>query len=206
MKLKRKYKIYTNMKLKRKCKIYTNMKVRITYGFNGTEIIFNNEIDINNNTILDLYNNIRDNTHIYNISDLIINNYYSWKYPEYYYDKKQPKIFTILDKNYNKEYINVTLILGSYIPYIINIIQDYIFNLGCYHIFYNEDSKICYEKKKKSIENIENEFIESISMLNDKCISIDDYEEIKLYITKLYELTIKNTFLLNEIEKYLVTN
>ena len=203
------YKIMTNPKLlsikefkKEEYKIKVandNKKIRILYTISGNEITeLKKTVNINTKSIPDLYDIIKHETCKLNIATIMINDYlYTHSdYTETFSSivkisnkSIQPEntlLYILLNKNYNEDYIEVSLTFGSYVPYIKNIILwDYI-----------------YIQKKNNYKSI---FIDSLSKLDNNCISSDNYNKIESFIVNKIELELQY-FLLNEIKKYLTIN
>ena len=171
-----------------KMKVVDNFRaIKVIY-MNGDEIILPGLVYVIKDTIEDINANIHLHVNKVNISGIIINNcsYKDIKYQNKHTNYKN--IATLLNEDYNENYIEVSLILGSYLPYIKDIIK-----------YYNDDTLLCILDTQKKEAEIS--FISRLSILNNDCISSDDYDLINIY---LIEKDIRDSvFLLNEIKKYL---
>ena len=131
------------------------------------------------------------------------------------YCKDNTAVSSLLNEDYNNNYIEVSLIFSCPMHYIIKTIDDYYGQL-CDLENSRGDYNICYFYYKKEgnlikIINMKETLIYNLSKLDNNCISFDNYEKLKVYLRKKYILPNNifpyveeiYTFVLNEIEKYL---
>ena len=123
------------------------------------------------------------------------------------------EISILLDENYNNDYIEVSIIFGTYINYIKKIIDNHFLNERMFAYVDNkqEYSNNNYEKqeeelKKKEYKEIKNKIINEmliskLNKLDNNCISLNDYELIKLYIVNISKIKNKDS-VLNQIKNY----
>ena len=168
-----------------------------------------------------LHGKIRKETNKVNILNMIINKYKYTKTDIYlidaFYDDDNESLLECLDcsissevpwvncdlselfdKDYDEDYIDVSLIYGSYIPYLREIIDDYSNQISKYvtNNFYNKDY---------IVELSNSYFVKKLLIVDNNYLSLDDYNEIVFYITENIDLKYHN-FLLNEIKKYFSIN
>ena len=124
--------------------LLSEKKIIIIYCISGNEIQLETKINIFKETISHLYSKIKIETNKENISSIIINNFlfniyentnhsinnneYIYPNTNFYYNT----VSKLFDENYDKDYIKVLLIFGSYVPYIKNIIVTYSDYIYCY--------------------------------------------------------------------------
>ena len=190
-------------------------------------------IDINNDNMLTLFDMIKFDTGLINIGSIIINDYV-WSNTYYYYFdfpddsndnnikdinkdlcdsdfyntcKNELDIISILGKDYNKDYVTVQLILFSHIHYINHISSQHMSNL-----YISSDYNINELKYSNCYDHSCNIFKNFIAKLNDGRISLYEYKKIKTFLIrrlKMYNFNVDEsieilTFMLNEIQKYLI--
>ena len=142
------------------------------------------------------------------------------------YCKDNTDISSLLDEDYNNNYtgpegpcraahIKVSIIFSFPMHYIKKTINDYFHQLIEYSICIQLDPDriyyFYYKIEGKLIKiNINNTLIYNLSKLDNNCIiSLDNYEEIKVYIKDTYDRFSNHVvessyeFVLNEIKKYL---
>ena len=209
-----------------------NKEIRIIYNISGYEIILKQKINIITETLSDLHDKIHRETNKVNISSIIINQYlytdgpYTQNYWPSLVDLAINRDFpvepiiphimcsyyivsTLLDKNYNKDYIEVSLIFGSYTHYIQKIVINWIYND---EYDYNHDLQIFFgEYYLDDINNID--FLHYLGKLNNDHISLDDYNEIELFTIKSFKQKrysnnnkrlLHQNYLLNLIKKFTI--
>ena len=198
--------------------LLSEKEIKIIYCIVGCEIKLKTKINIFKETIFNLYYKIKIETNKVNISSIMINNFVINIHENInhcinneYIDKTfnlfyNTKILNLLNENYDKDYIKVLIIFGSYIPYIKNIIDTYSTYIYCYGYTCgnNELNEFNIAERKYN----ENFIYDSLSKLNDNCISFEEYDEITSYVLykikqNLPERDYYVTFILNEIKKYL---
>ena len=120
----------------------------------------------------------------------------------------EPSMLSILGKDYNKDYVTVQLILVSHIHYInhtsavymAQLYEELFINIYEYEVY---DEDLCI-----NIPQHFNNFKKYIAKLNNKCISFDDYEQIKRFLKrslKMYKFNEKRlTIMLDEIQKFVI--
>ena len=133
------------------------------------------------------------------------------------YHKDNTDISSLLDEDYNNNYIKVSIISSCPMNYIKKTIDNYFHQLIDYSMrrqeYYNS-YYFYYKKEGKLVKfiNKDEPLIYNLSKLNNNCISFDNYEEIKVYINKTYDDYSRDIdensyeFLLNELRKYLAFN
>ena len=232
---------------KRKLKL--NKRIIVICSITKEKIQLLDQINILTDSLLSLYLKIQDGIKKVNIESIIINKYlytpcsinelvdidtFLNRKPLIDDHGSQIKVSTLLNKDYNKNYIEVSLILGSYVPYIEKIILEYTCNIYEYDEFnynlfnqelYDNEDRIEFHPDAINIaansipfnycpgqfdKKNEIEFLHNLYKINDKCLSLDNYNKIKLRIannTKVYIICDsrrlkEQEFLLNEIDKY----
>ena len=192
-----------------------NKKI-ILIDISGNEIKLKKIVNIFTNTFVELYDMIDKEIKKINIKNIIVNehvyvcqsldNNVSYEINAQY---KNKSILEFLDKDYDKDYIEVTLVYGSYFPYIkfkifeyaVSIYDYYYYsNLRRQEIFMNErdDNYEEYENyikeyydncniplQKRGIKikkNSMKNFVYNLSKIDNMCIFIDEYEILESLI------------------------
>ena len=223
-----------------------NKKI-ILIDISGNEIKLKKIVNIFTNTFTELCDIIYEEIEIVNIMNIIVNEHVYVCLESYYepldkdykslYDNpyeineryNNKSISELLDIDYDKDYIDVTIVYSSYFHYIKYNIHEYVRDIYYYYYCSNlsrqeilinkkdDNYSIKYENniKKDSIKK----FIYNLSKIDNICICIDEYKILESLIkNKIFEhngvihissqgsILLNKIFLLNEIKKYLIIN
>ena len=199
-------------------------EIRIINILSGEKIILEKTINMID-TLTCLYYKIRDEINKVNISNMIINKYVYTR-EEYLKSNKSSLEDTCLDrcillkvpnvrkchlselfdKDYDEDYIEVSLIFGSYIPYLKEILDDY--KSLIYHYTELMDFNTDNDDYLNLINSNNSDFVSKLLILDNNYLSLEDYNEIVLYINNnfVFHLMKYQNYLLNEIQNYFTIN